>query len=141
MAEFEFQIDELLHKLDVISGVAAPFSSSAPPPQHLSSNAAFNNQSSTSGVETKDSSGVNSKSGTSSDQRQQQQHLQQHQQQHLVSSALNYGVDDPLAYDPNHDWTQLVDLNNFEAGLVANDDDKVRRRSELFKMKERKKKR
>ena len=50
---------------------------------------------------------------------------------------MNYGVDDPLAYDPNHDWTQLVDLNNFEAGLVANDDDKVR----LFKMKERKKKR
>ena len=31
LAEFEFQIDELLHKLDVISG-AAPSSSSAPPP-------------------------------------------------------------------------------------------------------------
>ena len=126
MAEFEFQIDELLHKLDVISDAAPPSSGAAPLPG--AHHAAYP---SSSGADTKDSSGIVSKSGTSSDR--QHPHQQLLQQRHLLQQQLAApfdgrrlgGVDDQLIYD--HDWNQLVDLGNFESGLMNHDDDKVSR--------------
>ena len=120
MTEFEFQIDELLNKLDVISG-------SVPPTGYgrlaalngAGFPSASNAHSSSSGADVKESSGSNSKSGASSERRHPQH------PSFGVENRRFAGFDDRLIYDSAADWNQLIDFGNFEAGLNANDDDKV----------------
>ena len=123
LAEFEFQIDELLHKLDVISGAATSSSSTAPPP--LSGFPPFAHSSSS--AETKESSGAASKSGSSAERR----HLPAPSGPAPAGVGVDgrrlAGIDDQLFYEQDRDLTQLVDLSNFEAGLRGGDNnDKVR---------------
>jgi len=109
-AEFECQIDELLHKLDVISGcapsaVSPPPLSGFPPAANSSTDAKFN------------SSGTASKSGASSELRQR--HQQQQQQQSDI-----HRMDNQFAYNRDRDWAQLVDLGHLDTGALTDENDK-----------------